>query len=295
MRSPFQRPSILLAPALLTLAAGCATPPHSTGLHQVLGHELNEPARIAVPDYRCTMGAHRGSSVEHRENTLAALKAAEEDDRFAFVEFDVQFTRDEQIVVFHDQRLTRLFGKWRSVGGSTYEDLVRLTDGDIATYAEAMTALEKVLNIEIKSQGDADEDARLADAVIADLQRRGRLRDVVISSISADAIAYISRVYPSVKTGKIVWLTSSTYMHLESLTRGLYEEARAIGADYLMLHTANLRNIETLLALKPRDVTLVFWDFDDRMYLVHKDGGDRLWSDGWWTELGQRWRYYFRR
>jgi len=47
------------------------------------------------------------------------------------------------------------------------------------------------------------------------------------------------------------------------------------GADYLMLHGINLRNYESLMRLKPADKTLVFWMFDDQMYVV--DGGRGIW------------------
>ena len=57
------------------------------------------------------------------------------------------------------------------------------------------------------------------------------------------------------------------------------------GADYLMLHVANLRNLKALLADKPRNKTIMFWDFDDRMVLVHRDPGDRLWGTSRWADL----------
>jgi glycerophosphoryl diester phosphodiesterase len=53
-----------------------------------------------VPAYRCTIGAHRGSSVQHLENTLAALKAAEADPGFAFVEFDVSTPKTGRLSFF---------------------------------------------------------------------------------------------------------------------------------------------------------------------------------------------------
>ena len=58
-----------------------------------------------------------------------------------------------------------------------------------------------------------------------------------------------------------------------------------------MLHVANLRNIDDLLALKPREKTIVFWDFDDTIYIVHKDLSDRLWGDSMVTTLWQYLRY----
>lgn len=56
-------------------------------------------------------------------------------------------------------------------------------------------------------------------------------------------------------------------MHFDVFTEMLYKEIADTRADYLMLHVANLRNIESLLKLKPPDKTIVFWDFDDAMYV----------------------------
>ena len=265
--------------ALIISLAACTSPRHTARLGDVLEHELGRTDKT-IAGYRCTLGAHRGASVVHRENTLAALMTADRDPSYAFIEFDVQYTRDNQIVVFHDLTVLRLYGKVRSIGNETYKDLVELTDGEIATYAEVIDVLTKKLNIEIKSQGDPLEDQRLADEVIADLRARRRSREVMISSISSDVIAYIKEAHPDIKTGQIHWLTSSTYLHLDVLTELLYKKLLTTQADYLMLHVANLRNLESLLELKPDDTTIMFWDFDDRMYLVHKDPGDRLWGRG---------------
>lgn len=62
----------------------------------------------------------------------------------------------------------------------------------------------------------------------------------------------------------------------------------ATDADYLLLHVANLRNIEDLLKLKPPGKTVMFWDFDGRMYVVHKDLGDRLWGTSVMSEIWRR-------
>lgn len=275
---------------LCLLAAGCSLPRHEIPLNRVIEHKLGD-AHNGIPGYRCTIGAHRGASVAHRENTLKALLAAEADPRYAFIEFDVQYSRDQRIVVFHDRRLLRLFGIPRSIGNLTYADLVEFTGGEVCAYEDVMPLLRKKLNIEIKSQGDDAEDARLADELIADLRRRKRLKHVMISSISAEVIRHLNRHHPDVPTGKIHWLTSSTYVHFDAFTRGLYENLDAMQADYLMLHTDNLRNIEALLALKPKNKTVVFWDFDDTMYLVHKDGGDRLWGESGFKNVLRQSRY----
>jgi glycerophosphoryl diester phosphodiesterase len=259
------------------MVTGCSMPPYVASLDDILEQEgMSKRVRYG---YRCTAGAHRGASEEHRENTIAALKAADKNSKYAFIEFDIQYSRDGRIVVYHDKRLLRLYGNLSAIGKETFAELSKMTSGEIAAYDEIIGILKKKLNIEIKSQGDNREDERLADEIIADIQNRKRVKDVLISSISGDVIKYVNRNYPEIATGQVFWLTSSTYLHFDILTKKLYEDISTTQADYLMLHVANLRNIDDLLKFKPKGTTIVFWDFDDTMYIVHKDLSDRLWGD----------------
>ena len=275
------------------MAGGCALSPATKCLGEVLEREIGSD-NDAYARYRCTAGAHRGDSIHYTENTLVALKAANDDTKYAFVEFDVQYSEDGKIVVFHDKRLLRLFGNLRAIGNTPFEKLVEVTDGEIASYDAVMDVLnDKKINIEIKSQGDPDEDECLADEIIADIIARNREDDVMISAISPDVIRYISRMYPDIRTGQIFWLTASTYLHFDLLTERLYAEIADTQADYLMLHVANLRNIGSLIKLKPHDKTIVFWDFDDAIYVVHKTFSDRLWGHSGIRAMYENIRYMF--
>jgi hypothetical protein len=69
------------------MVGGYAMPPYATSLDEIPEQEgINNRVRYG---YRCTAGAHRGASEEHRENTMAALKAADKKSKYAFIEFDV--------------------------------------------------------------------------------------------------------------------------------------------------------------------------------------------------------------
>jgi len=276
---------------LVAMASGCAMPPYIKSLDEILEREgINN--RIPY-GYRCTAGAHRGASEEYRENTVAALKAADKNSEYAFIEFDVQYSKDRRIVVYHDKRMLRLYGNLSAIGNSTFAELSKITYGEIVAYDEVIGILRKKLNIEIKSRGDHQEDERLVDEIIADIRDRKRDNDVLISSISGDVIKYVNQKYPDIPTGQVFWLTSSTYLHFDALTKRLYEEIRATQADYLMLHVANLRNIDDLLKFKPRGKTIVFWDFSDTIYILHKDLSDRLWGDSGIKTFFQFVRYKF--
>ena len=276
---------------LVAVFSGCSMPAYQTSLDQILEQEgINSRTRYG---YRCTAGAHRGASEEHRENTLAALVAADQSSKYAFIEFDVQYSKDGRIVVFHDKRMLRLYGNLSAIGNKTYAELSEITNGEIAAYDDVIGTLRKKLNIEIKSQGDNQEDERLVDEIIADIRARKRENDVLISSISSEVIRYVNLNYPDIATGQVFWLTSSTFLHFEGLTKKLYEDINSTQADYLMLHVANLHNIEDLLKFKPWGKTIVFWDFDDTMYIVHKDISDRLWGDSGIKEFGKVVQYMF--
>lgn len=289
---PWQGVWLMVLAGFGIMAGGCAVSPATKCLGDVLAREIGAE-KDPYARYRCTAGAHRGDSVNFTENTLAALKSAHDNPRYDFIEFDVQYSADGRIIVFHDNRLLRIFGSLRSVGKTPFADLKAATGGEIAAYEDVMTVLtDKKLNIEIKSQGDPDEDVRLADQIIADIKGRGRENDIMISSISGDVIRYVKGRYPEIPTGQIFWLSTSTFLHLDSLTERLYREITDTQADYLLLHVANLRNIESLLALKPKNKTIIFWDFDDAIYLVHKNFSDRLWGQSTlrtgWAQLWYR-------
>jgi len=279
----------------VTLMAVCPLPRHTVGLDAVLAKELGKQ-RDGLEAYRCTLGAHRGDSLVHVENTRGAIVSARYDPKYAFIECDVQYSSDNRVVAFHDKRLRRVFGHRNKIGTSTYAELRELTGGEIATYEEVMDAASgKRINIEVKSQGDDDEDRRLVDFIVADIRARKMQKRVLLSSISEDVVKYISDRYPEMATGQIFWIKASTYLHLDFLTRGLYRKMDESQADYLMLHVANLRNIGDLLRLKPTGKTVVFWDFDDTMYVIHKDLSDRLWGDSYLRTLLNQCRYRIRR
>ena len=120
------RKSWLVLLCLLPLCQSHALPDYTTNLWDVIAFELGKEDPT-VPPYRCTIGAHRGASVEYLENTLLALQTANQNPNFAFIEFDVQYSKDKQIVVFHDQHLFRLFRKLGAINNLTYKELYDLS------------------------------------------------------------------------------------------------------------------------------------------------------------------------
>lgn len=67
--------------------------------------------------------AHRGLVTEYQENTLPAIQGAIDDEYCNGTEFDVFLTKDNKVVLFHDENLKRLTGIDRSIYDMTWEDL----------------------------------------------------------------------------------------------------------------------------------------------------------------------------
>ena len=109
------------------------------------------------------MRAWRGTAFAHRglhgngvvENTLPAFRAARE--KGYGVELDVRLSRDGQVIVFHDDTLTRLAGDDRPCEALRYDELSALSlrggEGSIPTFRQALEILDgKVpLLVEIKN------------------------------------------------------------------------------------------------------------------------------------------------
>ena len=74
--------------------------------------------------------AHRGDPVRERENTLPAFTAAVALGA-DMIELDLRRTRDDEIVVLHDQTLQRLWGVDASVGDLDLAQVQDIGDGDL--------------------------------------------------------------------------------------------------------------------------------------------------------------------
>jgi glycerophosphoryl diester phosphodiesterase len=72
--------------------------------------------------------AHRGGGVLAPENTMAALRKGY-DMGFRGVEFDVMATRDEGLILMHDDYLGRTVAGAGSIGDLTVSDLLAMDAG----------------------------------------------------------------------------------------------------------------------------------------------------------------------
>jgi glycerophosphoryl diester phosphodiesterase len=157
---------------------------------------------------------HRGAAASAPENTLAGFRKARELGA-AWVEFDVQATRDGCAILMHDARLERTTDGFGVVSDQSARDIERLDAGrwfgakfrgEAVPRLDAALALLAELDmgavIEVKARpGDG---ARTMRAVLAALREGTADADRILSSFDEDALALAALEAPEIPRALIV-------------------------------------------------------------------------------------------
>ena len=156
--------------------------------------------------------AHRGASSEYPENTMPAFRAAVECGA-DYIELDVHCTRDGEVVVVHDERLSRIASDDRAIGEMTFAELQKIDaalnfspDGDGTPFRGRGIRIPRLL--EVLSSWPAmrfviefkPRDPIIADATLAIVRQVGMERRVLFASEHLPPIARLRAVAPQVPT-----------------------------------------------------------------------------------------------
>ena len=170
--------------------------------------------------------AHRGASGERPENTLSAYTLAVEQGA-DMIEIDLHRTRDEAIVVTHDELLEGLGGAGE-IAGATLAQVRALDAGEgerVPTLDEVLDAFgERIaFNLELKRATDR-EYAGLEQAALAAVERRGLLPCMLFSPFYDPVLARLRSLSPTARVGLLI---SRKFPH-RAVAR-----AKALGAEAL--------------------------------------------------------------
>jgi len=163
--------------------------------------------------------AHRGLHTKDRkvaENSLPAFNAARNGGYG--IELDVRLSKDEQVVVFHDDDLSRVCGVDRPVGDMTWAELSGLRLFDTAERIPLFTeALEIIADtpviVEIKSSGANNE--ILCQKTLQFLNAGGH--NWCVESFDPRAVAWFRKHAPDALRGQLSCLPRS-YDSVSKLT-----------------------------------------------------------------------------
>ena len=140
--------------------------------------------------------AHRGASNIAPENTLKAFKKAIEL-KADFIEFDVLESKDGELVISHDEEISRLTGRYGFVRDLTLEELKTFDFGEgekIPTLQELIEITKGKINLncEVIVKG-------ISNNVVNILKKYDLADSVIISSFLRQEILKFQKIAPTIK------------------------------------------------------------------------------------------------
>jgi glycerophosphoryl diester phosphodiesterase len=155
--------------------------------------------------------AHRGSSIEHPELTMAAYKAAIDDGADGF-ECDVRLSKDNQLVLWHDSDMNRIAGRGARIA--------ELTLKEIKTHYQQVMILEELLvlardnkkELAIETKHPVPSASAVEKKVMNLLQQEKAIADIHVMSFSWLALENVRKIDPQQKTVALLHDTFSFAM-----------------------------------------------------------------------------------
>ncbi len=158
--------------------------------------------------------AHRGLSGFYPENTMLAFEKCLNLDIYG-IELDVQKTKDNHLVVIHDEKVDRTFNGSGYVKNMTLEDLKSLNSSfkhyennskcKIPTLKEVLLLFKPtdfIINIELKN--NKIKYKNLEKDVVKLVKELKMERRVIISSFKIKSIKKIKKLSPKIKTAYLI-------------------------------------------------------------------------------------------
>jgi len=222
--------------------------------------------------------AHRGSSGHAPENTLAAFRKAVAQGA-AFIETDLQLSRDARFVAIHDATVDRATGGHGDVHGLTLAELRQLDAGSwfgsefagerIPTLEEILDFAKKhdaVFYLELKPTGSWGGE----HALISALRESGEIPRTVVISFDAGILDALRKIEPTLMTGLLY----------DGQIEKPVDRAVEIGARQLAVRS-NLVSPALLAEARKKDLQVVCWTVNQpaHMRLLIEAGVDGIMSD----------------
>jgi len=236
--------------------------------------------------------AHRGSSGTHPENTLSAFKETARLDIYG-VELDVHLTKDDKLVVIHDEAINRTSNGTGYVKDLTLSELRSYDFGGWFSddfLGETIPTLEEVLqifqntthhlNIELKS--DIFEYDSMGEKVLHTVEKMRLAERVVISSFDHEAVRNFKKSAPHIEVALLtmdVLVDAYDYarfipadaLHVSypAAVRKMTKEAMLKGA---IIRVFTVNEVMDVHALQQLGIHAIFTDFPEKMKHVLEAG-----------------------
>ena len=151
--------------------------------------------------YKNVMYAHRGLHNDTRaENSMSAFRAAV--DAGYGIELDIHLSKDGELVVFHDDTLTRVCGREGNVVDFTADELATFklsgTDDGIPRFADVLSIVDGKVPLLVEIKESAGSTAVSKAACIMLKEYNG---DLIVESFNPMALMVVKKHLPNVSRG----------------------------------------------------------------------------------------------
>lgn len=228
--------------------------------------------------------AHRGASGYAPENTMAAFKMALKEEIYG-IEFDVQMTKDGEIIVCHDYTVDRTTNGTGHIKNLTLKEIKELDAGswfDRKFEREKIPTLEEVLNIvpeevliNIEIKNLAAERRPIEQKVIDILIKNNRIKDAIISSFDHLSLKTIREINKDVKIGVLLYaylLDPWGYIKKHNFdAHSIHPAEEYLNTDFVKkahengykVYSYTVNDLETANELKKMGVEAIISDYPD--------------------------------
>ena len=165
--------------------------------------------------------AHRGASSYEKENTIAAFKKAIELNS-DMIEFDIRKTRDNKIIVFHDEDVEK-----KKIEDMNYEEVINKSECKVPTLEETLKSLSgktKII-VHLKEEGYEEEVMNL-------ILKYFKKDEIIVFSEFPNSLRKIKERYSHVKTGFVILVKYRNYVQVPF---GFFQKKKILysRADYI--------------------------------------------------------------
>ena len=237
----------------------------------------NLPFKVQVhnklKDEKLFIYGHRGIPSLMPENTLLSFQKAIELGVDG-IEFDVQITKDEILVVHHDPTLERLTDKYTQISSLNYEELKdidargknfqNLNFQYIPTLEEVLKSLPEdiIINIEIKSQQIFSEG--METPTVALIEKFNLVDRVVVSSFNPLILRKIKKLNKEIMIAQLldqdepyssfywIYVSRPTLIHLniDQINKSILNKIKKSGVPIFAYTVNSLDQFKTAKSLK---------------------------------------------
>ena len=169
--------------------------------HKILSEEKN------CEKHRVFITAHRGSSLKARDNSIEAINIAIEE-KADYIEIDVRRTKDNKLVLSHDDVFIKNSGESFNISESNFNDINRKRifsigkDDKIVTLEKALKVIrgKSKINIDLKVNNDEE----LISKLVAELIEKCNMEEeVIITSSNYGVLLKVRNYNSNIKIGYI--------------------------------------------------------------------------------------------